>query len=238
MLADHLPEANLVVSLEFSESVPGYRACQLRHARKMPTQKLISQTLITWHFLHLESTKSFPEAEQVFFTSRISGRGNRISPVCLSVCLGLWDLCCAPHREYRTLLCNRHCAPPTYIVHHGAQGGPKLQVGHTLWVCTLLNTGGVSTLRRFYFLITPPLVNRNSCTCHDVNFKWCILFGGLWPMPIIFTNIRYSRKPKCHLWSHPGPHRVQAFLFTRGTDTDTIINKLKQTGQVWSIYKE
>ena len=34
------------------------------------------------------------------------------------VCLGLWDLCCAPLCWYRT-----RCAPPT-CVHHGAQGGP------------------------------------------------------------------------------------------------------------------
>ncbi len=46
--------------------------------------------------------------------------------VCLSVCLGLLELCCAPPREYRTTLCTTelHCVLSSCIVHHGAQGGP------------------------------------------------------------------------------------------------------------------
>ncbi len=78
----------------------------------------------------------------LLFTSCVSGRGNRIGHICLSVCLsvclsgclsvclavclGLWDRCLAPPSEYRTTLCTIDlcCAPPTCVVHHGAQGGP------------------------------------------------------------------------------------------------------------------
>ncbi len=47
--------------------------------------------------------------------------------VCLSVCLSLWELhCVALPQWYRTAWCTTdlHCAPPTCVVHHGAQGGP------------------------------------------------------------------------------------------------------------------
>ncbi len=46
--------------------------------------------------------------------------------ICLvaTVCLGLWNLRCAPLQWYGAMLCtiNLHCAPPTCDVHHGAQG--------------------------------------------------------------------------------------------------------------------
>ncbi len=60
--------------------------------------------------------------QQKFITSRISGRGHRIEPVCV----GLWELHCAPLRGYRTMLytINLCCAPPSCVVQHGAQGGP------------------------------------------------------------------------------------------------------------------
>ena len=42
------------------------------------------------------------------------------------VCLGFWNLRCAPLCGYRTTLCTTdlRCAPPTCVVHHVAQGGP------------------------------------------------------------------------------------------------------------------
>ena len=55
-----------------------------------------------------------------------SQSSNALLSVCLSVCLGLWDLRCAPPREYRSTLCtiDLRCAPPTCVVYHGAQGEP------------------------------------------------------------------------------------------------------------------
>ncbi len=46
-------------------------------------------------------------------------------PSVVCVCVSLWDLHCATSRGYRTSLCttNLRCAPPTCVVHHGAQGG-------------------------------------------------------------------------------------------------------------------
>ncbi len=66
----------------------------------------------------------------VFFhtlvASSVSRRGYRISLVCVSVCVCLWKLRCAPIQRHRATLytIDLHCAPPNCVVHHGAQGVP------------------------------------------------------------------------------------------------------------------
>ena len=61
---------------------------------------------------------------------------------CSHAQMGLWELCCAPPRECRTTLCiiDMCSAPPTCVVHHGAQGGPRS-----------VRSGG--RLNIFYFLM-------------------------------------------------------------------------------------
>ena len=65
----------------------------------------------------------FPEYNNIFIDCKAGEI--MFGSICPFHCFGLWDLCCAPSSEYRTLLCTvLHCAPPTFVVHHGAQGGP------------------------------------------------------------------------------------------------------------------
>ncbi len=53
----------------------------------------------------------------------------------LSVCACLWNVHCAPLQWHRAMLCttNLRCAPPTYVVHHGAQGRPYVSKMSSFW---------------------------------------------------------------------------------------------------------
>ena len=64
----------------------------------------------------------------VFITFHISGWGtsNRTGPTCLLVNQDLWDRCCVPLQQHTATLwtTDLHCAPPTYMMHHGTQHIP------------------------------------------------------------------------------------------------------------------
>ncbi len=83
-------------------------------------RKLLPQSLLScYHHIH-RSPAVFPHSD---FTSRISGRGNRIRAVFLCVCVCGFvgpTLCTTSTVQSYIDLC---CAPPTCIV-HGEQGGP------------------------------------------------------------------------------------------------------------------
>ncbi len=90
---------------------------------------LLRHTLIPWVFPSLYLPHQ----------NRIEYNNLRIGLVCVSACLGLWELYWALPQWYRTTLCttNQHCAPLACIVHHGVQGGPMFMRsrGHPLDLC-------------------------------------------------------------------------------------------------------
>ncbi len=108
----------------------------------------------------------------IFFPSCVSGGGNRIGPVCLSV----WV--CETYVVHHFLGTGLHCAPPICVVHHGAQGGSMSvrSKGHQYvhasvswglsvsakWLFVQKDCGGVSTLGLFHFSL--------KCRAHFITF--------------------------------------------------------------------
>ena len=101
-----------------------------------------------------------------------------------SVCVGLWELRCAPPCGYRTTLCstNLHCAPPTCTVHKG-----DLCLGVCLglwdWHCAPLQRCIAKWFRTLTCGVTGPAFGTNQMSLKRVNSLkdaagWARAFGS------------------------------------------------------------
>ncbi len=84
----------------------------------------LAQTIFRLLFLDPHGIEFNHDVLTSIFTSRVSGRGNIIGPVCVCVCLGVLRAHYTPLQRYMGYLFTRKAqyAPPRRKMHHGAQG--------------------------------------------------------------------------------------------------------------------